>query len=508
MFGAAIWDGHRNKLLLVRDRFGKKPLYYYFDEDVLLFGSEIKSILEHPDVARRLCPRALDHYLTWLAVPEPDTMFEGIYKLPPGHLLEVDLSGNRELRRYWQLRFPEIPLAANKEEAGDLLLHQLENAVRLRLRSDVPLGVLLSGGVDSSAIVALASRHAAQVLKTFSIGFDIEGFDEFQYSRVVAQRYATEHTEIVMPAAQYWDLLQDVVWHLDEPMADTATVPLMYICRKARESVKVLLSGEGSDETMAGYTSRYIHGYQQSRGATRWGEYLPARLRAALWRRSGGGQWPGRRPLLWRLTQPFEYQFLKDSVYGYYEGLREPLYADGPLAGYEPEEADLLHRLHNNGSQRLDRMLYTDSNVNLPAYLLMKADKMSMAASVELRCPFLDHSYAEFCASLPTRFKLDMENQQGKALLKQVLEPFLPHDVLYRPKMGFPVPVDDWLRGNLKAVVAEVLFAADAEISRFLNMGHVRNMWEAHQQRRQVFGMQLWLLVLLELWMKRFRVSV
>lgn len=508
MFGAAIWDGTRKKLVLMRDRFGKKPLYYYFDNDCLIFGSEIKSILQHPAVVRRLSMRALDHYLTWLAVPEPDTMFDGIHKLPPGHVLEVDLSGKQELIRYWRLQFPENPLAANRLEATDLLVHQLEDAIRVRLRADVPLGVLLSGGVDSSAIVAFASRYASGVLRTYSVGFDIEGYDEFQYSRAVAKRYATEHTEVVMPARQYWNLLQDVVWNLDEPMADTASVPLLYICKEASRSVKVLLSGEGSDEMMGGYAGRYLNGYRQCSGMSSFGEQLPRRLRMALWRRLGKGTWPGRRRLLWQLTQPIEYQFLKNSIYGYYEGLRESLYEGGPYAGYEPDEADLLHRLHNNGKNLLDRMLYTDTNINLPAYLLMKADKMSMAASVELRCPFLDHHYAEFCASLPARYRLDIARGEGKVLLKQALEPYLPYEVLYRPKMGFPVPIDDWLRGQLKSEVSGILLSRDSKIAKIFNITHIHNMWRAHQESRQVFGMQLWLLVLLELWLNRFNVAV
>ncbi|MGH8499506.1 MAG: asparagine synthase-related protein, partial [Methylococcales bacterium] len=232
-------------------------------------------------------------------------------------------------------------------------------------------------------------------------------------------------------------------------------------------------------------------------------------LRIALWRRLGSTTtWPGSRPLLWRLTQAIEYQFLKNSIYGYYEGLRESLYEGGPFSGFEPDEADLLHRLHNNGGNLLDRMLYTDTNINLPAYLLMKADKMSMAASVELRCPFLDHIYAEFCASLPSRYKLDIDRGEGKVLLKQALEPHLPHEILYRPKMGFPVPIDDWLRGQLKSDVSDILLSSDTKIAKIFNTAHIHNMWQTHQQQRQTFGMQLWLLVLLELWLNRFNVTV
>lgn len=508
MFGVAIWDGHKKILVLARDRFGKKPLYYYYNPSCLIFGSEIKSILEYSAVPRKLNIRALDHYLSWLAVPEPDTMFAGIYKLPPGHILEIDATGNRTLTQYWQLSFSNTRLAANRKDAMDLLIEHLEDAIKIRLRSDVPLGILLSGGVDSSTIVALAARQLMTKPKTYSIGFDIQGFDEFQYSRMVAKRYDTEHTEEIMPAQSYWDVLQDMIWHLDEPMADTATVPLYYICAKAGQSVKVLLSGEGSDEMLAGYAARYINGINSLSGAANLSEQLPFRLKRKLWQKFGSGCWPSKNRFLWKLTQPLEYQFLKESVYGYYEGLREGLYNGGIYEGYQPDEHDLWHRMKNDGKSLLDKMLYTDANVNLPAYLLMKADKMSMAASVELRCPFLDHKFAEFCATLPETYKLDFTRSEGKILLKQAMEPHLPHEVLYRPKMGFPVPIDYWLRNHLKKVAEETLFESGSEISKFLNINHIRNMWQAHQQGRMVFGMQLWLLMLLELWMRRFKVAV
>jgi asparagine synthase (glutamine-hydrolysing) len=508
MFALAVWDDHRKILLLARDRFGKKPLYYYFCSDFLVFASEIKAILENSHVPRRLSRRGLDHYLSWLAVPDPDSMFDRIHKLPPGHFVEINTAGNRNLQRYWQLSFPEVCLPVNEKEAPDLLTEKLDEAIDLRFRADVPVGILLSGGLDSSSLVALAAQRTARRLKTFSVGFDVPGYDEFKYSRKVASLYDTDHTEVVMPAGLYWELLQDVVWHLDEPMADTASVALYYLCVKARQSVKVLLSGEGSDEMLAGYVDRYVSGYRLFKGMAFWGQHLPARLRRVLWDRFGSRSWPSSRVGLWRLTQPLEYQFLKESIYGYYAGLRESLYAGGPLEGYQSDDSDLLYAVQNNGKTPLDRMLYVDTNVNLPAYLLMKADKMSMAASVELRCPFLDHVYAEFCASLPTSFKLNRTRMEGKRLLKEAMRPHLPPEIIDRAKAGFPVPINEWLRNELKPNVREVLFSSKSGVSRFLNMRHIQNMWEAHQEGRQVFGMQLWLLVLLELWLKRFRVEL
>lgn len=506
MFGLAIWDARTNKLILARDAFGKKPLYYFKNENGVIFGSEIKSVLEDERVPRKLSPQGLDNFLSWLAVPDPDTMYDGIRKLPAGHFMELDLQGNSRLERYWDLKFPSVPRVTNPSDAADLLISRLSESISIRLRADVPVGVLLSGGVDSSAIVALASREVSHNLRTYSIGFAEDGFNEFQYSDSVAKRYGTDHTKIIMPPELYWDTLQTVIWHLDEPVCDTATVPLFYLCREARKSVKVLLSGEGSDEMLGGYTSRYKEGAEVVRRGRK-SEYLPKALRSYLWNKSGGGVWPSGRRELWDLTQAGEIRFLNNQIYGYYEGLREELYRGGLMEGFKPDRSELIERVVDTSRTPLQRLLYTDCNVNLPAYLLMKADKMSMAASIELRCPFLDKDFADFCAGLPDELKLD-QGVGGKAILKKALEPLLPHDVLYRPKMGFPVPISEWLKGGLKEQAYETLFAANNHISQFLNMNHVRSMWDHHQQGTMIFGTQLWQLVLVELWMTRFGVSV
>ncbi len=507
MFAFAIWDAQRQELTVARDRFGEKPLYWHQDARGLVFASEIKALLAVPLLSRRIDARALDHYLTWLAVPDPDTMFEGIHKLPPAHMLVMGADGDPRIERYWQLRPRPDAEPLRFADAAERLLDLLQQSVRLRLRADVPVGVLLSGGVDSSAIVALAARETPHQLRTFSVGFDVPGFDEFVWSRAVAKQYDTAHTEVVMRADDYWARTEEAVYHLDEPMCDTAAVALLVICREARRSVKVVLSGEGSDEILAGYLQRYVDGAQTMGGLAWLSRRLPRRLREGVWRRFGHGTWPGSRRALWRATQPLEYQFLKASVYGYYEGLREPLYEGGPLQGYEPDERDLLHLLGNHGGTALQRMGYVDTVVNLPAYLLQKADKMSMAASVEARAPFLDPDLAEMCVSLPDAFRLDTQAGQGKALLKHALRGLLPDDLLYRPKMGFPVPIDAWLRGRLFQPVHDLLFDPEARIRRFLNVGHARNMWAAHQESRQIFGTQIWQLALLELWMRRFDVA-
>ena len=506
MFGVAIWDARANKLVLARDAFGKKPLYYFSGEWGLVFGSEIKSILQDSSVPRKLSRQGLDNFLTWLAVPDPETMFEGIRKLPAGHFMEVDLDGRSSIQKYWDLKFPVVPKVTNAGDAADLLISRLSESISIRLRADVPVGVLLSGGVDSSAIVALASRQVSHQLRTYSIGFAEDGFNEFPYSDSVARRYDTDHTKIVMPPELYWDTLQTVVWHLDEPVCDTATVPLFYLCREARKSVKVLLSGEGSDEMLGGYTSRYREGIDAMR-LGRKAEHLPKRLLRYLWDKSGGGVWPKGRKDLWNFTQPGELKFLNDQIYGYYEGLRDDLYRGGLMDGFSPDRTELFERVVRPSLTPLQRLLYTDCKVNLPAYLLMKADKMSMAASIELRCPFLDKEFADFCAGLPDELKLDRQ-VGGKAILKRALEPLLPHDVLYRPKMGFPVPIGEWLKKGLKEQAYETLFKPNSCISQFLNMDHVRSMWNHHQEGTLVFGTQLWQLILVELWMNRFAVSI
>ena len=507
MFAAAIWDGRSKTLVLARDRFGKKPLYYYRNAGSLIFGSEIKAILQFPHVPRVISQRGLDNFLTWLAVFEPDTMFRDIHKLEPGHYLQLRLDGSIQQDRYWRLSHPSSAQPVTRADAADLLLQKLEESIRLRLRADVPVGVLLSGGVDSSAIVALASRFSDTRLRTFSIGFDVEGFNEFRYSRAVAQRYGTDHHEFVMAGDSYWETLQDMVWHLDEPLCDTATVALFYICREAQRSVKVLLSGEGSDELLGGYEARYQNGLELLGGVARRSRFLPTWLREWLWTGFGDGEWPGENMLLWRLTQPVEYQFLKASVYGFYAGLRGDLYQGGIMEGFSPNQEPLRKRIDSLAPTLIGKMLYVDCNANLPAYLLMKADKMSMAASVELRCPFLDHVFAEFCAELPDEYKID-EAGQGKSILKQALQGVLPDDLLYRPKMGFPVPIDEWLKTRLKDPVHATLFSRDAALRELFNMGHVESMWDHHQAGTLNFGTQLWQLLLIELWMRKFEVSV
>ncbi len=505
MFAFAIWDASQQQLFIARDRFGEKPLYYYFDNQTFLFGSEIKSILEADFVPRVLDFRGLDHFLSWLAVPDPDTMFKGIHKLPPAHYLLVKHDGTRTVQRYWQLSYPEQPRAIHIEDAKELLLDHIRQSIRIRLRADVPLGILLSGGVDSSSLVALASQEPIEQLRTFSVGFDIPGYDEFEYSRQVAQLYNTNHTEVTMKAMDYWQMTQETIRHLDEPMADTAAVALMHICKVASQSVKVVLSGEGADELLAGYQGRYVNGIRQLEGLPRLGEYLPAQAHRFLRRRFSNG---GEHKMWWRFLQPLEYQFLKESIYGYYEGLREPLYADGPLAGYEPDENDLLHQIANGGHTLLQRMSYVDTVLNLPAYLLQKSDKMSMAASIELRAPYLDYELAEFCTTLPDHFKLDLRQDQAKILLKKALEGMLPHDLLYRPKQGFPVPINDWVKEHLREPVSDTLFCSQARIKKILNTRHIENMWNAHQDGSLIFGLQLWQLTLLELWMREFNVTI
>ena len=507
MFAVAIWDGRSKTLVLARDRFGKKPLYYYRNANSLIFGSEIKAILQFPHVPRVINRRGLDNFLTWLAVFEPDTMFRDIHKLAPGHYLQLKLDGSVQQDRYWRLPYPSNAQPITRADAADLLLKHLEESIRLRLRADVPVGVLLSGGVDSSALVALASRVSSTRLRTFSIGFDVEGFNEFRYSRAVAKRYGTDHHEFVMEGDSYWETLQDMVWHLDEPLCDTATVALFYICREAQRSVKVLLSGEGSDELLAGYESRYQNGLELLGGAASRSRFLPARFRKWLWARFGDGEWPGENMLLWRLTQPVEYQFLKASVYGFYAGLREDLYRGGIMEGFSPNQEPLQERIDSRAPTLIGKMLYVDCNANLPAYLLMKADKMSMAASVELRCPFLDHVFAEFCAELPDEYKMD-EGGNGKSILKQALQGVLPDDLLYRQKMGFPVPIDEWIKSRLKDPVHATLFSRDTGLRELFNMDHVESMWEHHQTGAMNFGTQLWQLLLIELWMQKFEVSV
>ena len=496
MFAFALWDCKRKRLFAARDRLGKKPLYYALWGDTFLFASEVKAILAHPDARRELNLEALDLYLGFRYVPGPLTMFKGIFKLQPAHFLIVS-DGQVITERYWDLSTVttrRIPFESAREEFVELL----KESIRIRLMSEVPLGVFLSGGVDSSAIVALMSEMVAEPVKTFSVGYSGDAAEnEFEYARMVANRYHTDHHEFRLTADDFLGFLPKLVWHLDEPIADASTIPLYYISQLAREHVTVVLSGEGADELLGGY---YIYKKMLTLDSL---HSLPGigvfSWVASLVGRFWGSRKIGRYADLLRL--PLEQRYTGvSSVFTRDE--RKKLLAG--MVGVSPRSlADVLAPCYERvaGRDPLDRMLYVDTNVWLPDDLLMKADKMTMATSVELRVPFLDHLLVEYAAALPTEFKI--QGNETKYLLKKAMESRLPRDLLYRKKKGFPVPVNRWFREKANGV-REVLLDDGSACRNYFNPAVLDQLITNHSDSTSDLSDLIWPFLVFEFWYKEY----
>jgi asparagine synthase (glutamine-hydrolysing) len=504
MFALAIWDRRSQRLVLARDRLGKKPLYYAPTATAFLFGSEIKAVLAWPGLPRAADLSAIDSYLTFGYVPAPQTAFDGVRKLPAAHYLVIEALpggsiGEPELVRYWRLPGPRR--ARRHRRAVELrreLVAELEEAVRLRLISDVPLGAFLSGGVDSSAVVATMARVGGGRVKTFSIGFSAKEYDETRYARMVAERYATDHEEfIVEPDAIA--VLPQLIWHYGEPFADPSAIPTYYVSQMARRKVTVALNGDGGDECFLGYP-RYkaMHHLSRLDGLPRWsrvglGRSLalasPAmqrrfkipRIRALL-------QAPDQRPSR-RYGFTIVYFTEDDKAAGYADALQEHL-AGTALDLIEPyfAEADSLVSGAN----------WADIHTYLPDDLMVKVDVASMAHGLESRSPLLDHVFVEWAAELPEKLKL--ARGETKALFKSAMEPYLPNELLYRPKMGFGCPVDHWFRSELKELAYDVLLSRSASERSLFRPDYVRRLLDEHCTLTHDHQARLWALLMLELW--------
>ena len=513
MFAFALWDEPGRMLFLARDRVGKKPLFYAEVDGQWVFASELQALLEHPGLAREMDWAALDDYLTYGYVPAPKTIFRGVHKLPPGHWLTVRLrpgeSGGPKVHveRYWHLAYePKVRLS--EEDAADGLLEVLREAIRLRMIADVPLGALLSGGIDSSIVVALMSQLSDRPVKTFSIGFDDQEFNELPHARRVAQRCGTEHHElIVRPNAL--EVLPTLVRHYGEPYADSSAIPSYYVAKLTREHVKVALNGDGGDECFAGY-ERYVGGL----AADRYGR-IPAVVRrlaieplsrlipTSAPRRSRLRQ---ARRFLEVAGQPAPQRYLR--WIGYVPttekaALYSPDFQE-QLAGHRAESWlwEMWERLTAAGLGPLDRMLALDVESYLPYDLLVKMDIATMANSLEARSPFLDHHVMEFCARLPVSYKL--RGMRLKHLLKKAGAELLPPETLTRRKMGFGVPVGDWMRGELRSWMEDLLLSPRALKRGYFQPEALRQVVDRHLEGREDRAFELWALLWLELWHQEF----
>jgi asparagine synthase (glutamine-hydrolysing) len=506
MFAFGVWDQRRQQLFLARDRLGKKPLYYALVGDTLIFGSEIKALLPYPGLDRSLDLQALSDFLSLLYIPSPKSIFRQVRKLPPGHYLLAGREGV-SVRQYWDVHF--APSAPVPDHPAERLLELLDEAVRIRLRSDVPLGAFLSGGLDSSAVVGLMAHALELPVITSSIGFPDDAFNELQYARQVADHFHTQHHEhTVTPNAL--EVLEKLIWHYDEPFGDSSAVPTFYVSQLARQHVTVALSGDGGDENFAGYRRYYFDVRENTVRAL-----VPGPLRRPLFGLVGK-----LYPKADYLPQIFRGKAFLSNVartpWGAYfysvsgihaEDKSQLLQGDvrAALSGYRSEE--LFEELYRaaDGPDSLSRIQYIDFKTYLPDDILAKVDRASMATSLEVRCPILDHRVVEYVAGLPSPLKL--RGARTKLIFKQAIRGLLPAAIVNRPKMGFGVPIGSWLRTELQSLVTEYVLQTTKRHALF-DPAAVQMLWREHQSGLRDRTAELWGILIFNMWHDRFARSV
>ena len=502
MFSFAIWDKRVRKLFCARDRLGKKPFYYYWDGQLFAFGSEIKAILRHPAISPKLEESLLAEYLAFGYVSEERTLFAGIRKLMPGHYLILDLASARpelEIREYWDI--PQPDRGEDRDDASWIreFRDRLEETVRMRLMSDVPLGMFLSGGVDSSAIAAVMKRQTEGPVKTFAVGYEEAPYSELSYAAQVARTIGTDHREVVVGMEDFFNALPRLVWHEDEPITWPSSVSLYFVSRLAAEQVKVVLTGEGSDEMFGGY-ARY-HFYAENQRWLPFYRTLPGFLRRAIRSRVASTN----------LLNADLRRKLQHTIVGRGEDL-ESLYIDNFYSAFSAAEQSVLFASLNvdaayrnfrrywdrtNVRSGLNRLLYADQKTYL-VELLMKQDQMSMAASIESRVPFLDHEFVEFSTRVPDRLKI--RKGEGKYILKKAVENLLPHEIIYRKKMGFPTPLRQWLLDPRAGALYGLLLSRDGLLSSYIDPAALDRLIGKHMRGEEDATDRIWRLLNLQVW--------
>jgi asparagine synthase (glutamine-hydrolysing) len=497
MFGIAVWDSRQRVLLLARDRVGIKPLHYAVVDGRLSFGSEIKSILASGDVEPAIDPAALDHYLTFLYSPADTSIFAGIEKLPPGHLLRWD-RGVLQVRCYWELPV-EVRQPASELGAVEALRDVLRDAVRSHLMSDVPLGAFLSGGIDSSLVVGLMAEASARPVKTFSIGFDEPRYDELEHARVVARHFGTDHHEfVVKPDALA--IVDDLIGHFDEPFGDSSAVPTWYVSEMARRHVTVVLSGDGGDELFGGYERYRPH--PRVAAFDRWAPPGSRALAALLWPRLPHGAMG--KNFLRRVARDPAGRYLDQMAFFQADERRALLSADlQRRADSDAVEQRFLRRFARFATLPWDaQMMAVDIETYLPEDILTKVDRMSMAHSIESRVPLLDNEVVEFAARLPASMKI--RNGRLKHILKEAASGILPPQILARRKQGFGVPLAVWFRGGLRELFSDVLLSPRSRQRGYFEPRFIERLVREHITGRRDHTLRLWSLVVFELWHRQY----
>ncbi len=514
-YAIALWDAERERLVLVRDRIGVKPLYFYHQDGRFIFASEIKAILQHPAVTADVDEESLYHYLTFLTTPAPHTLFRGIKKIPAGHMATIKRDGTLELVKYWDALPPLDAMnePRDEEECKAEILRLLRESITKRMMSDVPFGVFLSGGVDSSANVALMAEQMSRPVETFTVGFrDAEHLNELESARRIARDFGTNHHEVIIASEEMRKFLPDLVFHQDEPIADPVCVPLYYVSKLARDSGTIVVQvGEGADEIFSGYDNyvRHLRIYEKF-----WqhAERVPQVMRRAasavarpaleatgkkravieLIRRLGADE-----PLFWGgaivYDETFKPRILSEGMRRKFDG-RSSLEAVSPyLQTIESERP---------ASDFLSRMTYLELKLRLPELLLMRVDKITMATSVEARVPFLDHHLVEYALALPRSLKV--EGRSGKHILKRALEEILPRDLLYSPKRGFGAPIREWFRNGLGEIFDAHLMNSPMRKRDFFDYKFIARLMDEHKRGTHDWSFHLWALLNLSMWYERW----
>ncbi len=501
MFAIALWDSRERKLLLARDRVGKKPLYYAADDKRILFGSELKCLLAAGGLDRDIDAEALSDYFSLGYIAAPKTIYRGVRKIQPGHYLEISARGSREVS-YWDISFAKVE-NRTEEEWSESLRHAICDATRVRLMSDVPLGAFLSGGVDSSAVVAMMSHLLNIPVTTCSIGFEDEEYNEADYARKVAEQFHTRHyEEVVHPQAV--EVINKLVWHYDEPFADSSAIPTYYVSRVARQHVTVALGGDGGDENFAGYRR-----YKFDQFENRMRRWVPAGMRRGIFRPLG--RWypalawaprvfRGKATLQSLSRSPLEGYFNSLSIFRPDEKphLLSPDFATS-LRGYDSIEVFRRHYDRANTDDLLSKIQYVDIKTYLPDDILAKVDRASMAVSLEVRAPLLDHKLMELIATIPSNFKL--RGGTGKYIFKRAMRPTLSDETLYRSKQGFAAPLARWFRKDLKEMAYSAICSMD---DGYLDQRYLKKLWEQHQKGHYDRSAHLWTVLMFRKWKETF----
>ncbi|BFT29625.1 amidotransferase 1, exosortase A system-associated [Alteromonas sp. D210916BOD_24] len=503
MFAFALWDKVKKQLFIARDRLGKKPLYYYSQNGRFAFGSEIKAILALNDIPRKIRLDAVYDFFAYQYVPDPKSIFEHIHKLPPAHYMIVNEAGF-SLHEYWDLSFKHTSHESETTHIQQLKA-LLEKATQQRMISDVPLGAFLSGGVDSSGVVAMMAEASNSPVKTCTIGFDDEKFNEADFAREIAKKYNTEHHEFTV-SQNVADRLEHIVSFFDEPFADPSLVPTFFVSELARKVVTVALAGDGGDEMFAGY-EKYSIDHVENQLRNKFPRIVRQRLFPRLSQMAGlipGVLGKKAKSLLTTLsTTPAMGFYITNSM------ITDEMWSSlvtnevkQQLQDYHPSHYTLDNYHKADGPDHLSKILYTDIKTYMTGGVLVKVDRMSMANSLEVRAPILDYHVAEFAAALPSSQKFNKGTK--KYLLKKVFEPYIPDALLHRKKMGFSTPIDTWFREDLKPYTESVLFNVDDGIYHIFDQAKVNRIWAEHQDGTHQHGIVLWSMLMYQMWYNRY----